>query len=65
MCQMSVMLEKDDKEEMIMENVSLLEVINDGVRVSTLFDPPQTVPDVQVVKIDFMNGKVFLGKVGN
>lgn len=63
MCQMSVMLAKDDQaDELIMENASLLEVKNEGVEISSLFDPPQLLPGVKVVKIDFMDGKVLLAK---
>ena len=63
MCQMSVMLEKDDQtEELVMENASLLEVKSEGVEISSLFDPPQLLSGVKVVKIDFMNGKVVLAK---
>jgi predicted RNA-binding protein len=60
MCQMSVVKEKDEQIEVVMENASLLEVTDDGVVISSLFDPPVTVSGVQVAKIDFMNGKVFL-----
>ena len=64
MCQMNVMLESGDKPEMIMENASLLEVTDDGIEVSSLFDPPRLIPGVRVVKIDFMNGKVMLDITG-
>ena len=61
MCQMSVMLEKEDQsEELLTENASTLEVKEEGVEISSLFDPPQVVPGVRVVRIDFMNNKVFL-----
>jgi len=61
MCQMSIMLEKDDQpEELLMENASTLEVKGDGVEISSLFDPPQMVAGVKVVRIDFMSNKVFL-----
>lgn len=63
MCQMSVMLAKDDQaEELIMENASLLEVKSEGVEISSLFDPPQLLQGFKVAKIDFMNGKVLLVK---
>ena len=64
MCQMNVMLGSDDKPELIMENASLLEVTDNGVEVSSLFDPPKHIPGVRVVKIDFMNGKVVLDIIG-
>ena len=58
----SVVFEKENsEEEMVMENVSLLETSDDGIQVSSLFDPPKKVDGVKVIKIDFMNGKVFLG----
>ncbi|MCA1765215.1 MAG: CooT family nickel-binding protein [Desulfobulbaceae bacterium] len=61
MCQMSVMLEKEDQpEELLTENASTLEVKEDGVEISSLFDPPRVVTGVRVVRIDFMNNKVFL-----
>ena len=58
---MSVLLDKGENPEIIMENVSQLEVTDEGVKVSTLFEDPKTIPDVHVTKIDFLNGKVFLG----
>lgn len=61
MCQMSVLLDKGDTPEIIMENVSQLEVTDEGVKVSTLFEDPKVIPEVQVTRIDFLNGKVFLG----
>ena len=63
MCQMSVMLVKEDQDELVMENASLLEVTDDGVQVSSLFDPPQKIAGVRVMKIDFMDGKVFLENI--
>ena len=64
MCQMNVMLEKEDQPELVMENASMLEVTDDGVQISSLFDPPQIITGVRVIKIDFMNGKVMLGNIG-
>ncbi|MBU0480179.1 MAG: CooT family nickel-binding protein [Proteobacteria bacterium] len=61
MCQMSVMLEKNGDPELIMENASRLEATDDGVTVTTLFEAPKTIPAVRVTRIDFLNGKVFLG----
>ena len=61
MCQMNVLLEKGDTPEIVMENVSQLEVTSDGIKVTTLFEEPKVIANVQVTKIDFMNGKVFLG----
>lgn len=62
MCQMKVMLEKAGGDELLMEGASLLESTPAGVELSSLFDPPMLVPGVQVVRIDFLNSKVVLGK---
>ncbi len=60
MCQMSVVLEKDGSQEVIMENVTLLEAKDDGIEVSTLFDAPKLVPQAMVKKMDFNSGTVTL-----
>ena len=60
MCQMNVVLDHDGEEESIMSNVTLLEVTDDGVLVSTLFEEPKLVKSARVKNIDFLNGKVTL-----
>jgi len=62
MCQMNVLLEKEGGDELLMEGASLLESKANGVELSSLFDPPRLIPGVRVVRIDFLNGKVILGK---
>lgn len=62
MCQMSVLVSEKEKEELVMESVTRLEVKDNGVEVSTFFEEPKFVPGVQVQSIDFLGGKVFLGK---
>jgi len=60
---MNVMLEKEDDLELVMEGVSLLETVPEGVKISSLFDPPRVVPGVRVVKIDFLDGKLYLRNI--
>ena len=60
MCQMNVVLDHDGEQENIMNNVTLLEVTNEGVLVSTLFEEPKLVKSAQVKNIDFLNGRVIL-----
>ena len=60
MCQMSVVLEKEGNQEVIMENVTVLEAKQGGVEVSTLFDPPKLVPKARVQRMDFNSGTVTL-----
>lgn len=59
MCQMSVVLDHDGQQEKVMENVTLLEVVPEGVRISTLFEEPKIVAG-RVQRIDFMAGTVTL-----
>jgi predicted RNA-binding protein len=59
MCQMKVLLESGGREEIILENVTLLETTPEGMRVSTLFEEPRLVKGV-LKKIDFLAGRVIL-----
>jgi len=58
---MSVVRNKNDKEELIMESVIRLDVKGNGIEVATFFEEPRFVPDVVVQSIDFLGGKVVLG----
>ncbi len=58
---MSVVKKENDKEELVMESVTRLEVRDNGVEVSTFFEEPLFVSAVQVQSIDFLGGKVFIG----
>ena len=57
---MNVVLDHDGEEESIMSNVTLLEITDDGVLVSTLFEEPKLVKSARVKNIDFLSGKVTL-----
>ncbi len=60
MCQMKVMLDKEGQQELVMEDVTKLEVVEGGIRVSTLFEEPKTVSSAAVKTIDFMSGILTL-----
>jgi len=60
MCQMNVMLDQEGEHQLVMEGVTLLEVKNGGVEISTLFDAPKQINNVVVTSIDFNSGKVIL-----
>ncbi len=60
MCQMKVMLDKEGQQELVMEDVTKLEVTEDGVRVSTFFEEPKTVSGAAVNTIDFTSGILIL-----
>jgi len=62
MCQISVYVEKDGVEELLLEDVTNLSIETTGVKVSTLFEGAKTVTDAVIGSIDFMAGKVLLKK---
>ena len=62
MCQMSVVLDQDGKQERIMDAVARLEVTDKGVIISALFETPITVDGATVREIDFLDGVVVLAR---
>lgn len=60
MCQMKVMLDKKGQQELVMEDVTKLEVSEDRITVSTFFEEPKTVSGVAVKTIDFTSGILTL-----
>ncbi|NNF47590.1 MAG: CooT family nickel-binding protein [Desulfofustis sp.] len=64
MCQISVVVEKDGVEEMVMEDVTNLVVGSDNLEISNLFEGPKLINQVVIRSIDFVAGKVLLQKTG-
>ncbi len=60
MCQMNVVLKNNGRQENIMENVTHLEVTNEGVLVSAFFEDPKLLKSARVKSIDFLGGTVTL-----
>ncbi len=60
MCQTSVLMEKSGEAELLLENVTTLEVLENGLRITTLFEGPMEFLGVAIRRIDFTGGKVFL-----
>jgi predicted RNA-binding protein len=60
MCQTSVVMEQDGSEELLLENVTALEVIDGGLSIATLFEGQKEYPGVAIRRIDFNEGKVYL-----
>ncbi len=58
MCQMRIVMKKDDAEEVILENAALLEATDDGIRVNALFEEPKFIKGARVSAIDFLQGRV-------
>jgi len=57
---MNVVLKNNGRQENIMENVTNLEVTNEGVLVSAFFEDPKLVKSARVKSIDFLGGTVTL-----
>lgn len=60
MCQTSVLMEKDGQEELLLENVTGLEVSGMNITITTLFEGATEYKNVAISRIDFSGGKVFL-----
>lgn len=60
MCQTNVLLEKSGQEELLLENVTSLEVLENCLKITTLFDGPKELTEVSISSIDFADGKVLL-----
>ena len=60
MCQMSVLMEDDGNLQLLMKNVSELEVTPGGVQLSMMFEKPQEIKGASIKRIDFTDGKVIL-----
>ena len=64
MCQIRAVVEKNGAQETVMESVTGLEVIDNGVVLSTFFEEPKTITNVVIEKIDFLGGAVVLKAPG-
>ncbi|MCL7486763.1 MAG: CooT family nickel-binding protein [Desulfobulbaceae bacterium] len=62
MCQISVVIENNGDQEGVMDNVTSLQVTDEGVVLTTFFEEPLSVPDVVISRIDFLGGKVVLNR---
>ena len=60
MCQTSVLMEKNGEEELLLENVTTLEVLENGLKITSLFEGAKEFLGVAIGRIDFAGGKVFL-----
>jgi len=60
MCQMTIMMDKEGQQELVMEDVAHLEVVEDGIKISTLFEEPKLITGVEIKTIDFLSGKTTL-----
>ncbi|GAX60295.1 RNA-binding protein [Candidatus Scalindua japonica] len=60
MCQMKIVMDKEGQQELVMEDVAHLEVVEEGIKISTLFEEPRLIPDVTIKTIDFLSGKAML-----
>jgi predicted RNA-binding protein len=56
-------MEKDGKEELLLENVTSIEVLEKAVAVTTLFEGSREIAGAAIRHMDFLAGKVFLAPV--
>ncbi|HHD63553.1 MAG TPA: CooT family nickel-binding protein [Desulfobulbaceae bacterium] len=60
MCQIRAVVEKGGEQKTVMEAVTSLEVVDNGVVLSTFFEEPKKIADVVIQRIDFLGGAVVL-----
>lgn len=60
MCQISVVVEDNGEQEKVMDNVTGLQVTDEGIVLTTFFEEPLSVKNMVISKIDFLGGKVVL-----
>ncbi len=60
MCQIAAVLQEADTEQVVLENVTEIEVLGDGVKLLTMFDEPLEMEGVGIARIDFLGGRVYL-----
>lgn len=62
MCQVSAYVKKGEQEELLKENVTTMEVLEKGLRITTLFEGSADYTDMMLKYIDFSGGRVILEK---
>lgn len=64
MCEIKVVLDQGGTEKLLMENVTRLDVLENGISITSLFEGPKEIARATVRNIDFIAGKVFLEQQG-
>ncbi|MCI5122416.1 MAG: CooT family nickel-binding protein [Candidatus Electrothrix sp. AUS4] len=60
MCQLNAVMEREGKQETLMEGVTGLEVTPQGIILRTYFEEPMTIAHASIKRIDFLGGSVVL-----
>lgn len=60
---MSVVVEDQGVEELVMENVTRLQVSGTTIEVNAFFEEPRKIEAVAIQAVDFLGGKVILKKI--
>jgi len=62
MCQCSIYVKNGEREELLKENITKLEISGKGLNVSTLFEGATEFSDMVLRQIDFSAGRVVVEK---
>ena len=60
MCQMSIVIEKNNQKDKIIGDVVKLEITDKGIMVSTFFDEPKFIDNVIIKEVDCLGSTVTL-----
>lgn len=62
MCEIRVVMEQNGGEDLVMENVTKLDVSDSSITITSLFEGSRKVDEAVIRSIDFVAGKVYLHK---
>ena len=60
MCQMSIVIERNNQKDKIIGDVVKLEITDKGIMVSTFFDEPKFIDNVIIKEVDCLGSTVTL-----
>ena len=60
MCQTNVFMVNEGTEELLLENATALEVVENGLKIACLFEGTKEFAGARIERIDFSGGKVYL-----
>ena len=63
MCQMRIILKREDLEEEVLHDAAFLTVTGDGILVNALLDAPVRIQNAVIDSIDFLESKLILKHV--
>ncbi len=64
MCQMRIIMQQDDHEEVLLEDAVSLNVTDDAIVVAALLEEPLQIREAAIDSIDFLANTLILKRIG-